>query len=456
MHRPADGGWDGPAEQLRWMEALAAGTPSRQARLAALSRRYLRDRTGSWHVLRAREFRAYFIGCTISNLGTWLQNTAQLLLAYRLTHDVFDIALIVSAQFAGFLAIGPWAGNLAARIGSKPVLVGSQLFSAAVTGALAFAEIRGGLTVPDLIIGALLTGIALTFALPVQTTMLAALVPEHDTKAALAMNSVSYNAGRTLAPVLCLAVIASLGPAWAFGLNALTFLTFALIITFIYPGRAIVRQEPLRAAGIAAIAFKRPRIVLLLLMVAAVTLADDPVLVLGPSLAQQMGIPSYWPAYFLVALGIGTVVGALFPTRAATTRRAAVPLAVLAASVLAFAAGTGGWFTVAAAVGAGMAGLLTGSAAQVLLLRLAPRENVVQVMALWAVAWAGTKPIASLLDGALANQFGSQAAAAVLAFPALAIGMTEICLSKTQKDRLKARMSRWNGTASPQTAQPAV
>ena len=75
-------------------------------------------------------------------------------------------------------------------------------------------------------------------------------------------------------------------------------------------------------------------------------------------------------------------------------------------------------------------------------------------MALWGVAWAGTKPIASLIDGAVASQFGITAAAVVLVIPAFTIGMAEICLTKAQKDRLKARMSRWNGTAPGRPLRP--
>jgi MFS family permease len=412
----------------------------------APTRRYVRDRIGSWHVLRDARFRAYFVGSTISNLGTWLQNTAQMLLAYQFTHSVFDVAIVTSAQFSGFLTIGPWAGSLAERMGRKRVLVGAQLLSAAVTGALGILELTGGLTERYLVAGALCTGLALTFALPVQTAMLAALVPGRDKKAALAMNSVSYNAGRTLAPLLCLVVLASIGAAWVFALNSLSFLVFAVIVTVVYPADAIAPQKPTRARAILAIAVQRPRIMLLLLMVASITVADDPILVLGPSVAHQLRIPSFWPAYFLAALGIGTILGALLPTRPVTTKRAALPLAGLALSVVVFAWGFGGWISVLAAVAAGIAGLLAGAASQALLLEWATPEHAVQVMALWAVAWAGSKPIASLADGVLASHLGLHWTAAILVFPAISIAILEICLSQKQKRRLKLRMSQFNGS----------
>jgi MFS family permease len=449
---PAAAPTDDPEATTGPADRAASASTSGTSRLRSLGRKYAADRTGSWRVLQQPAFRAYFIGCTISNLGTWLQNTAQLILAYRLTHSVFAVAIITSAQFSGFLTIGPWAGSLGARLGRRNVLIGAQLLSFVITGILACVEFTGRLTELDLFFGALGTGLALTFALPIQTAMVSGLVHEKDRKAALALNSVSYNAGRTLAPLLYLAVLASIGTAWAFALNSISFLAFALIVIGLYPRAAIGQQARVRHRDVFGFALQRPRIALLLLMVAAVTFADDPVLVLGPSLAQKLGVPSFWPAYFLAALGIGTVVGAMFPTRPAKTRRAAVPLAVLAIAVVVFALGVDRWVSLAAAVVAGIAGLLTGAASQALLLKMATPQHAVQVMALWGVAWAGTKPIASLADGLIASHLGIHAAALILALPALLIAAPEILLRKPVKIRLKRFMAKLNGTGK-QTPQ---
>src|SRR5690348_13574568 len=63
----------------------------------------------SWGVLRYPAFRLYFAGSLVSNLGTWVQNTAQVLLMYQLTHSVFAVGVVISAQFAGSLFLGPTA-----------------------------------------------------------------------------------------------------------------------------------------------------------------------------------------------------------------------------------------------------------------------------------------------------------------------------------------------------------
>jgi MFS family permease len=403
-------------------------------------------KSASWHVLRQRRFAVYFAGSLISNLGTWLQNTAQMLLAYQLTHSAFAVGVITGAQFSGFLVIGPWAGTLADRLGRRQVLIGTQLLSAGVAGTLAYLEFNGALTERTLVIGALAMGLAFTFALPLQTAMTPRLVRETDAKAAMAMNSVSYNAGRTLAPVLCVAVLASIGAGWAFTLNAVSFVVFAVAIITVHP-RGLAR--PARQAhdwlGL-RIAIREPRILLLLAMVAAVTLADDPVLVLGPALAHQvLAVSSLWPAYFLSALGLGTVLGALVPTKPSTARRAAVPLLVLALSVIVFASGIAAWLSFLAALVAGLAGLLTGAATQALLLQKAGLQAA-NVMALWAVAWAGSKPIASFMDGWFANNFGVRWAGLLLTAPAIVVAVLELLLADSYKQKLKNFAYRHNGT----------
>jgi predicted MFS family arabinose efflux permease len=235
------------------------------------------------------------------------------------------------------------------------------------------------------------------------------------------------------------------GKVWAFALNAISFIVFAVIIIAIHPRSTPWQERRARDWLGLRIALWRPRILLLLAMVGAVTIADDPVLVLGPALAHQvLAVSSIWPAYFLSALGLGTVLGALVPTRPATARRAAWPLLALALSVIVFTAGITVWISLLAALLAGVAALLTGAAAQSLLLRSASPRQATQVMALWAVAWAGSKPLASLADGWLANHFGVFHSGIILAAPALAIEMLELFLWPEHKKTLKRYVSAFN------------
>ena len=113
----------------------------------------------------------------VSNFGTWLQNTAQVVLAYQLTHSVFAVGMVTCAQFSSPLVLGPWAGVLTHRIGNWRALIVTQLASMAIAATLAALELSGALTVP-LLYARLAIGLAFTFALPAQSVIVAASVPD--------------------------------------------------------------------------------------------------------------------------------------------------------------------------------------------------------------------------------------------------------------------------------------
>ena len=469
----------------------------------------LKKLAASWQLLRQKDFRLYFFGNLTSNLGTWLQSTAQVLIAYRLTNSAFAVGLIASAQFAGMVLVSPWAAVLLTRFSPRAILIGTQSASAILAILMAWRYLNGALGLHTLLIGALGLGFAYALALPVQTALVPALVSEADIADALRMNSASYNAARALAPALSLLVIASFGLAIVFLLNAISFILFVVLLRRLHrisletsfratmalpfkharnlarsavspaynrlsdaevpaaitctPNRLprtspyqlksadtkpslppLVRSRARVTDGL-VIAFRHRRILLLLAIVGAVTLADDPVLVLSPALAHtKLHASGEWSAYFIAALGWGSVAGTLTPrsrkdqgTQSAS-RYAALSLLALGVSVVVFVAGFSPLVSLAAAIAAGAAGLFTGTAAQSALLRhqketVASMATVASVTALWAIAWAGTKPFASLLDGWLATHTGMLNASLVLASPAVTIALCELLLPRKVK-----------------------
>jgi MFS family permease len=430
-------------------EQPAGGSPE-SGRLTEATRPVPATRRSSWQVLGQRDFRLFFLGSLISNLGTWLQSTAQVLITYKVTHSVFMVGLIASAQFAG-MVVSPWAPVLADRYSPRAVLAGTQCLSALIAGAMAWRYHGGLLGVHSLVVGAFGLGFAFALALPVQTALVTALVPEEDAADAVKMTSVSYNAGRALAPALCLPVIMFVGPAQIFALNAISFVIFVIILWFIPVPRADLNRTagpadealpvrpPARVRDGLITALEHRRLLLLLAIVAAVTLADDPILVLSPAVADRLHMPSAWAGYFIAALGWGSVLGSLPPTSARgnsaqhASKGAAISLLVLGASIFVFTIGFWSPATLIAAGVAGAAALYTGTAAQTALLRHRQKTGadvatVASVAALWAIAWAGTKPFASLIDGWLAVQIGTVATCLVLISPAVIIALGELLL----------------------------
>jgi hypothetical protein len=378
-------------------------------------------KSSNWQALTHREFRQYFIGSVGSNLGTWLQNTAQVVLAYQLTRSVFWVGLVTCAQFSSPLFLGPWAGVLAHRLGTWRTLIVTQCASMLIALALMVLQFTHALNIGWLFAGALSIGFAFTFALPALSVTVAALVPPTETKKALAMDSVSYNLGRALAPVAGVLILTTIGAGWAFALNAASFAFFTVVLLRLRPRETVTEASRSKIMNSFRLAWQDPRIMIMLLMVASVTIAADPILVLGPALAGSFGSSADWSGVFITALGAGNVIGSLRRTRqAASIRRAAAALCILSISMIAFVSAPWIQLSVVAAFAAGAACLVAGAAIRALLLQHAGPGRQAAVMAAWALAWAGSKPIASFADGTFAGIIGVRPTGILLALPALA------------------------------------
>jgi MFS family permease len=366
-----------------------------------------KQRTVSWRALRNPSFRYYFVGSVTSDLGTWLQNTAQVLLAYRLSHSVLVVGLVTCAQFSSPLVLGPQAGVMTDRFGGRRVLFAAQLTAAAIAALMAALAFAGDMHTRWLGCGAIASGFAFTFALPARNVTVRRLVPAKDVRPAFAMDSVSYNLGRAVAPPISVVLVSAFGYGSAFAANAVSFLVFAGCLVLAGQGQPTEKREKSRLRDGFKVSFHDWRIGVLLLMVAAVTVADDPVLVLGPALAAHLHVSASWSGWFIAALGAGTVFGSFRPSsHTPSVRLAATALAALAACMIVFIVSPWVWACFFAAFGAGMMCLIANSATRAELAIRAEPKHEASVMAVWAIAWAGSKPFASLSDGLLAGGIG--------------------------------------------------
>jgi len=374
-------------------------------------------------VLRVREFRVYFLGASLSNIGTWFQNIAAGLLVYDLTRSTLAVGAVNFAQFIGSFVLASVAGGAADRYDRRRLLMLSQAVAATVGGLLAAVTLLGAVT-PAVVIGAsLLLGFSLAFMVPALLALVPLLVGQDDLDAAVALNSVSFNLARAVGPVLGALVVESAGYGVAFALNAVSFLAFVGAL-------ALVRPRPqVRAAG------ERPRLMetirlvrsvpawwAVLVATTAISMSTDPVNTLTPELALDTFGGRQLDAGLLVgAFGTGATVTALTLTDWLRRRRRALPGAMLvqgAGMVLVGLAPTLAVAFVGMAVsGGGFIGGITRSSVR--LQTEVPDLQRGRVMALWSVAFVGTRPLASLASGAIADLASAQVAALVLALPVL-------------------------------------
>ncbi len=378
----------------------------------------------SLRVLAQRNFGPYFVGNLLSNCGTWFQNIAQALLIYRLTHSTFLVGVVSFAQFAGIIVLAPWSGGAADRFDRKRLIIGTQLGAMVVTGALALLAIAGWDTVPVIIGLALLLGIVTAFGSPAMNAIVPSLVNVVDLPAAIAMNSVTFNMARAVGPVLGALVVARLGIPWAFGLNCLSYAALIGALLIVQPRQHERRPGALPKLRDSLDLIRQDlRLAALLGVVASVSFALDPVTTLAPAFATQVFHHSDTLAGYLIgAFGTGAVIAAVFATGRSETpyRRIFIMLTLLAMGIAIYAFLSP---LVLAIVALGVAGFgyLAGQTRATTLLQLGVEDHQRgRIMALWSVCFLGTRPIASLIDGALASFVGIHAAALIMTLPVFA------------------------------------
>ena len=170
-------------------------------------------------------YRVWVVGAFVSNIGTWVQRTAQDWLVFtQLTrHDASAVGLVMALQFGPQLLLLPWTGSAADRLDRRKLLIATQ----SIMGALALA--LGVLTVLDIVrlwevdVFAVLFGSAAAFDAPARQTFVSELVGDDDLYNAVALNSTSFNAARMVGPAVSGAVIAATGTGWAFLINGASF-----------------------------------------------------------------------------------------------------------------------------------------------------------------------------------------------------------------------------------------
>ncbi|HEX4683555.1 MAG TPA: MFS transporter [Gemmatimonadaceae bacterium] len=376
-------------------------------------------------VLAQRNFAPYFVGNFLSNAGTWFQSIAQSLLVYRLTGSSFMVGVVNFAQFAGVVLLSPWSGPAADRFDRKRLLIITQLGLSVVTAALAWLVFIGRGTVTVVVVQTLVYGFISAFATPAMQAIIPGLVQRDDVGAAVAMNSVSFNLARAIGPVAGALVVAGLGIGWAISVDAVSYLILVAALLLVHPTTSKPPEQERRPRLIDSIRLvSRDRELLVLLVaIAAVSLSMDPVSTLTPQFARQIFHRSDTMSGVLMgAFGAGAVAASLFPyAQDRSLGRLLAPMLALMGVGLAAMALMPGLIAAAGCLAVSGFGYLAGQTRATTLLQLEVDDRQRgRVMALWSVAFLGSRPIASLADGGLAKVVGVRTATLIMAVPVFA------------------------------------
>lgn len=375
-------------------------------------------------LLRDHTFGPYFFGNLVSNCGTWLQNIAAAVVVYRLTGSTVLVGAVSILQFSASLILSPWAGALSDRFDRRRLLLGGQVLSAVSAGALAvWTALVGvdGLPGPwPIFATAGLLGIGFAISVPTMQALVPALVEPADLDQAVALNSVTFNLARAIGPAMGALVLATWGAAWAFTINAASYSLLIIALLVIRP-----RHDRQRSGGDGSVreglryVRGQPVLVMLLVGVAALGFGTDPINTLTPAMADLLGGGDALVGWLVSAFGAGAA-GMAFGVGALRRRVAQGPmgiagLGILAAGLAGFAASPTAVVAIAALTLSGVGFLLAVTALTTELQQRVDDALRGRVMALWGVAFLGSRPLAALIDGAVADLVGPRTAAATAA-----------------------------------------
>lgn len=276
-------------------------------------------------LLTHRNFRRFWVGQTLSLIGTWMQTMAMGWLALELSDSAFVVGLVAASGSFPIVVLSLPAGVLVDRSDRLRLVKIAQsllLIEASVLWLLTFS---GAITVGWMLALALVAGTVSSIEIPARQSLMIDLVGRDDLRDAIALNSSGFNLARIVGPALGAAIIAQFGIAWCFGVNALSYLTVLI-------GLARVQLPPWRLSRMPKAPFHELREGLafvlghrtlrtVLELIAVFTVLGVPYIALMPVLARErLGLGAEGYGLLLSALGIGGLTGAL--THAAGGHRA--------------------------------------------------------------------------------------------------------------------------------------
>ena len=359
--------------------------------------------------LRHRDFALFWWSSLVSNSGTWLQNVAVPFVVFRLTHSAAWVGFASFAQFAPGVVLSPVAGSIADRLSRRLVLLVAQILMAIAALAL-WLEWSLGWHSPWLITGTVaLSGTFMSMSIASWQAFITELVPREDLLNAVILNSTQFNAARAIGPAVGGLVLGTLGPGWAFMLNAISFIVVIVALMRIRvrrPAADISARVGIFREFAATLRYVRgkPGIIACCLLIDAIGLCGSPIFSLVVVFADDVFHTSGVGYGVLSAcLGAGAVLSApLIAGRAPSFRRShLVGAATLtyALAVAAFGASPGYVFGAVSLLVAGACYLAIASTTNTTVQLQVDEVMRGRVLAFYLMTFTAAIPIGSLIQG---------------------------------------------------------
>lgn len=191
--------------------------------------------TGAFRSLRTFNYRIWAIGALVSNVGTWMQRTAQdWLVLTQLTHsNATAVGVVMSLQFGPQLLLLPLTGFAADHLDRRKLVIATQATMGALALGLGLFTVTGIVKLWHVYLFAFLLGCVAAFDSPARQSFVSELVGEANLSNAVALNSTSFNIARTIGPAVAGILIAAVGTGWVFLINAASFVAVLCSLGFL-------------------------------------------------------------------------------------------------------------------------------------------------------------------------------------------------------------------------------
>jgi len=402
----------------------------------------------SFDSLKVPNYRRYFQGQVVSLSGNWMQTVAEVWLILSLTGSGFAVGLATALQFLPIMVLGAWGGSLADRFAKRDLLMVTQALMM-IPPLIMLGVTVSGVVTPAMVFGLIfIRGTLLAVDNPARQAFVMEMVGPDRIVNAVSLNSVIVHSARVAGPAFAGILIATVGIAPCFGLNALTYLVMIWALRGMDPNRLtqppkLDPNEPGRIRAAVRHVRNTPELAMPLLLMAVVGTLGLNFQVILPLLARMSfdgGASSY--ALLVSSMGVGSVIGALV-----IASRGRTGMGVIAAASLAF-----GGFAMAGALMPSLASeipvlallgasAVTFAAAINSTIQLAVEPEMRgRVMALYSVVFLGSTPIGGPLVGFISESADPRLALALASVSGLiaAAGAWWISGRNRQRDELQA------------------
>lgn len=293
--------------------------------------------------LAGYNYRVWSAGSIVSNVGTWMQRTAQdwLVLTQLTDKNATAVGIVMALQFGPQLLLLPITGYAADHLNRRRLLLATQAIMGLLALGLGLLTVTGVVQLWHVYAFALLLGCATAMDAPARQTFVAELVGDADLSNAVALNSTSFNVARMIGPAIAGILITAVGCGWVFIINALTFLAVLASLAYLrpealHPMDRVPQRRGNFAQGLRYVA-NRPdlKAVLLMLFLIGTFGLNFPIFIATMSVTVfHAGAGQY--GLLTSVMAVGSVSGALF-----SASRARPQIGVLLGSATVFGLGVG-------------------------------------------------------------------------------------------------------------------